>query len=284
MLVMYAIGKFVVDGTNKISATAQAIITTGDLSRRIKIDSRWDDLSYSAATINDLLARIEALMQGVKRVSDNIAHDLRTPLTRIRNDLEALKSNADRENLDVVIGEVDQLIRTFNSLLRISRIETEQQRSHFRLVDIGELLDDVCDFYHPLAEDKGIHLASDVVSATIHGDRDLLFQAFANVLDNALKFTPDGGLIRVSVDVKEHHCQVNVADSGPGISEEYHAKILQRFFRVDSSRNPEGTGLGLSLVNAVVLLHRGRIEFANNKPGLRVEMQIPLSRDLKKKK
>lgn len=200
--ISYLISVFVVRGTNRIAETAQDIIATGDLSRRLEVNNRWDDLSNMAAVLNTLLARIEELMQGVRRVSDNIAHDLRTPLTRMRNHIEELQASGKDGQYDSLLAEADHLLTTFNALLRITRIETERQRGHFGAVDLKKVLEDVSGFYAPLTEESGVRLECDLGEASIHGDRDLLFQAFANMLDNAVKFTPKGDASRLLSRVK----------------------------------------------------------------------------------
>ncbi len=265
VFVAYIISVFVVSGTNKIADTAREIISTGDLSRRLEVGSRWDDLGNMAAVLNVLLERIEELMRGVRQVSDNIAHDLRTPLTRMRGHIEELK---DDEAKDALMAEADHLLDTFNALLRISRIEAERQRSQFKDVNLQKLLEDVIAFYEPLAEEKSISLNASLMEARIHGDSNLLFQAFANLLDNALKFTPSGG--RVSIDVHKDNRQIKIVitDTGSGVSEDEKDKIFNRFFRSEKARSSAGTGLGLSLVNAVILLHGGHINVENNNPGL----------------
>ncbi len=266
----YLISIFVVSGTNKIASTAQDIIATGDLSRRVKIGSRWDDLSNMAAVLNMLLARVEELMQGVRQVSDNIAHDLRTPLTRIRNKIEALKIDNDNESYDTLLEETDQLLSTFNALLRISRIESEKQHSQFVQVDLKALIGDVMAFYEPLAEAKNISLQSDLSEASYHGDRDLLFQAYANLLDNAVKFSPDGGSIHVNLYQNNERIQIQISDNGPGINDYEKDKIFDRFYRGEKSRHTAGTGLGLGLVRAVITLHGGEVLVKNKNPGLSI--------------
>lgn len=271
VFVSYLISIFVVRGTNKIADTAQDIIATGDLTRRIDIGSEWDDLSNMAAVLNALLSRIEELMQGVRQVSDNIAHDLRTPLTRMRAHIETLqKQEPDKESYASLAKETDQILQTFNALLRISRIETEKQRSHFTEVQLQDILKDVIDFYEPLAEEKNITLTSQTIQANIQGDRDLLFQAYANLIDNALKFTPSGGTIAITLTRHEKEIRIIIEDTGPGIRDEDKKKIFTRFFRAEESRTTNGTGLGLSLVSAVIALHNGTVNAENMYPGLKI--------------
>jgi len=217
-------------------------------------------------------------MNGVKRVSDSIAHDLRTPLTRLRNDIENVRrQRKDDEQLAPVVEEVDHLIRTFNSLLRISRIETEQRRTHFTTFDLKTLLHDVGNFYQPLMEDKEIHFDEHLVSVSVYADKDLIFQAIANILDNALKFTQEGGQIQMRCQANERVCAITISDTGGGIPEEHLDKVMQRFYRADASRNPEGTGLGLALVGAVAQLHKGEVALHNDNLGLRVTIKLPVN-------
>jgi len=267
IFVAYIISVFVVRETNKIANTAQEIIETGDLSRRLEVGSRWDDLGNMAAVLNILLDRVEELMQGVRQVSDNIAHDLRTPLTRMRGKIETIKDNKNKEEL---LDEADHVLDTFNALLRISRIEAEKQKSQFSETNLKSLLEDVTEYYEPLAEDKGITLTSDLSEANIHGDRDLLFQAYANLIDNAIKFTPKGGNISIALNINENKTRIEIHDSGPGVPENEKKKIFNRFFRSTKCRSTSGTGLGLSLVSAVIDLHNGKIDVENKNPGLKI--------------
>jgi signal transduction histidine kinase len=264
VFVSYLISVFVVKGTNEIADTARDIIKTGDLSRRLKVSSNWDDLGNMSRVLNLLLDRIESLMNGVRQVSDNIAHDLRRPLTRTRNKIESM---ADSETKQVVLDEFDHILSTFNSLLRISRIESEQQRSQFVQLQLDALLNDVIGFYQPLAEDRRIQLNSQLMSCQYFGDKDLLFQAFANLLDNAIKFTPEHGLIDVELRVEDDRPVVSVQDNGCGIDEHNQTKVFERFYRAEQSRTSIGSGLGLSLVKAVVELHHGSIEIIRKNPG-----------------
>ena len=273
MLVVFAsyiISVFVVSGTNKIVETAQDIIRTGDLSRRLEFNSHWDDLSNMAIILNSLLDRIETLMAGVRQVSDNIAHDLRTPLTRLRNHIEDLQKKYEQEDYDVLLNEADHLLDTFTALLRVSRIETEQQKSHFHTIDLERIIEDVIDFYTPLAEEKNINLTVNTESATLHGDKDLLFQACANLLDNAIKFTSQDGSIHIELISNHDGITLTISDSGIGVDEDDINKIYDRFYRTEKSRTTKGTGLGLSLVKAVIVLHGGHIHAEPNNPGLRI--------------
>lgn len=269
VLVSFLISVFVAKGTNRIATTAQNIMDTGDLSKRLEVSSHWDDLSKMASTLNLMLDRIEALMLGLRQMSDNIAHDLRTPLTRLRNHIEeAKKDNADVNN-EALLSEADKLLNTFNALLRISRIETEKKREHFQAIALKHLLEDVIAFYEPLAELKHIRIYQRLIDATYHGDKDLLFQAYANILDNAIKYTPESGEIEIGMKADGQHYVIYIEDTGGGVAENEIDKVFQRFYRADVSRSSSGTGLGLSLVKAVFDLHHAEIMLQNSGKGLR---------------
>jgi signal transduction histidine kinase len=269
VLVSYLISVFVARGTNRIATTAQNIMDTGDLSKRLEVSSHWDDLGKMSSTLNLMLDRIEELMGGVRQVSDNIAHDLRTPLTRLRNHIEeAKKGNNDSEN-DALLNEADKLLNTFNALLRISRIETEQKREHFQILALKPLVEDVIAFYEPLAEKKHITINQQLLDAIYDGDKDLLFQAYANIVDNAIKYTPENGVISISMKNEGQQCVIMIEDTGGGVAENDLDKVFQRFFRADGSRSSSGTGLGLSLVKAVFDLHNGQLSLENTPKGLR---------------
>ena len=258
-----------------INDTCREIIT-GDLYRRIPVSGAEDDFDQLAGNLNAMLDRIEALMAGVRQVSDNIAHDLRTPLARLRNLLETLRGQTqeehNRELLDRAVAEADGLLTTFKALLRIGQVESGSRRAGFQEVDPAELLRDVIEFYEPLADEKEQHIETHLLAAPkLRGDRDLLFQAFANLLDNAIKYTPSQGRIWVALS----GTRVIVADNGPGIPPEARDKVLQRFYRLEESRSTPGNGLGLALVAAVAQLHNARIRLEDNGPGLRVILNFP---------
>ncbi len=277
IITSYMISRFVVSNTNRIALTAKQIMETGDLSQRIELTSRWDDLSYMAGIINDLLDRIQLLMQGIRQVSDNIAHDLRTPLTRLHHNLEDLRSQDHinqnpqaYESVDKLVNETDQMQRTFNALLRISRIESGKQHSAFEPLELDQLLQDVIELYEPLLEEKAITLKQDVEHISLQGDRNLLFQAFGNLMDNAVKFTPAKGWINLSLQKQGTDVIFVIEDSGPGVPSTDLGKIFERFYRAESSRHTPGSGLGLSLVGAVIDLHKGHISAENGQKGLRL--------------
>ncbi len=263
-----------------INQTSREIMS-GDLSRRIPMDRSGDDFDELAGNLNTMLDRIGSLMEEVRRISDNIAHDLKTPLTRLRNSLELLNTNdaEDPERRQALIeqsmAEADGLLSTFNALLRIARIGSGERRAAFAPVDLEQVLCGVVEFYAPLAEERQQSLELSVSStAVVAGDRHLLFQAFANLLDNAIKYTPSQGRIEVSLADQEGCPYVAVSDSGPGIPEQERDKVFRRFYRLESSRGLPGNGLGLSLVEAVAKVHQVELRVEDNAPGLRIEMMF----------
>jgi signal transduction histidine kinase len=273
VLVSFIISHFVVNRINTISQTAREIMDTGDLSQRIQVDTNWDDLSNLAQLLNRFLDRNEALMDGIREVSNNIAHDLRTPLTHLRNQIEDMKSREVHEDdMDALLTEADQILAIFNSLLRISNIEKGKRYKAFEAIELHALLRDVVELFEPVAEEKNIRIqykkSSDI---PLHGDRHLLFQMFANVLSNAIKFSPVGSDVIISASASE----VIIADRGVGIADAEKELVFRRFYRSDASRTMEGNGLGLSLVKAIIDLHQCTIVLEDNHPGLRVKVQLP---------
>ncbi|MGI9335569.1 MAG: sensor histidine kinase [Gammaproteobacteria bacterium] len=250
-------------------------IMSGDLSRRIPTRGTDDDFDQLARNLNDMLDRIQNLMESVRQVSDNIAHDLKTPLTRLRNRLEELGQDPEHRGdarIEEAIAEADRLLSTFSALLRIARVESSQSKSTFVPVRLRGLLEDVVELYEPLSEDR---LQTLEVSAdrdcTVNGDRDLLFQAFANLIDNGIKYTPQGGDIRVSLQVaSDGRPSVTVRDGGPGIPPQVREHVFKRFVRLEESRTTPGNGLGLSLVKAVADLHGASVELGGDTGGLEV--------------
>jgi len=282
-------------------------IMEGDLSRRIPTDGSGDEFDQLAVNLNRMLARIEALMASVRQVSDNIAHDLRTPLARLHTKLSQLRDlelgSVAAAGVDEAIADAEELLGAFSALLRIARVESGSRRAAFADLDPVVLLHDVAELYEPLAAEKGQHLEvvpeppePGAVGLRIHGDRDLLFQALANLLDNAIKYTPQGGDIRLAADVDQGAQQaarngaatgarhsaitLSVSDSGPGIPAALRGKVLQRFYRIDASRSEPGHGLGLSLVQAVAQLHGAQLTLDDAAPGLRVSLRLPGSGDM----
>ena len=276
VLVSFFISMFVVSRINIIGQTAQNIMATGDLSERISIDSNWDDLSNLAQSLNAMLARIEELMIGIKDVSDNIAHDLRTPLARLRTQLEsALKKTLTEEEIDGLLKETDELLGTFNALLRISQIEKGSQKFEFKQTSLKTILADVIELYDPLAEEKAIIIKHKLIELpTIPTYGHLIFQMIANIIDNALKYSPKESTVLIELALDDDYQLIRISDQGIGIKSEEHDKVFDRFYRSDKSRHTEGNGLGLSLVKAALALHKGEITFKDNNPGLVVEIRL----------
>ena len=268
-----------------INETSQQIIS-GNLGRRVPQSGTGDEFDQLAQNLNLMLARIEDLIAGMKQVTDNVAHDLRSPLTRLRSRLEvALMRPRDpdtyRQALESSISETDQLLRTFNALLRIGYVESGAPRDAFAVIDLGDLVHDVEELYAPVIEEHGLTLFTDVTkNLKIRGDRDLLVQAVINLLDNAIKYAASGREILLTTKATESGACLRVADRGPGIPVEKRAEVLQRFHRLDSSRAQPGNGLGLSLVAAVAKLHDADLVLGENAPGLAVDLEFRQAADL----
>ncbi len=257
-------------------------IMAGDLSQRIPIRGSGDELDQLAGNLNTMIDEIEHLMDGIRHVSDNIAHDLRTPLTRLRNRLEQLQVDLDddsphRGQVEHGIAEADQLLATFAALLRIARIEAGGHTAKFKPVDLAALVHDAAELYEALAEEKQLRFSTRVdASMSLDGDRDLLFQALTNLLDNAIKYTPAGGEVSLELKRVGNTADIVVSDTGSGIAEAERDKVGQRFYRLESSRSTPGSGLGLSLVKAVAKLHRAKLLLEDNAPGLKATLRLPI--------
>jgi signal transduction histidine kinase len=255
-------------------------IVAGDLRQRLPLRGVDDPFDKLAAIVNDMLDRIEALIQEVAGVGDDIAHDLRTPLTRVRVALERGRGNArtleeSQAVIDRAVLGLDQSLAIITALLRIAEIEHSRRLAGFGEVALADLVREVGDLYEPIAEEKHVALAVDAgAGATIHGDRDLLLEAIANLVDNAVKFTPAGGKVQLALLDSNGGSIVRVTDTGPGISEDERDMVLRRFYRSDRSRQTKGVGLGLSLVAAILKLHGFRLTIAAG-PGCVVEIAFP---------
>ena len=261
-------------------------IMTGDLTGRLEVTGTADEFDRLAISLNAMLGRIERLMTGLKEVSDNIAHDLKTPLTRMRNRVETALANATsdedyREALQATIEDSDQLIRTFDALLMIARVEAGSSNMEFSEIDVSDLVRDVGELYEPLAEEAGCAFNVNVDGpVTVHGNRELLSQAVANLIDNAIKYSNASsgpGVVNIGVEHGSAEAVITVNDNGPGIAEEDRERATERFVRLEASRSKPGAGLGLSLVTAVAGLHDGRLELSNNHPGLKAELILPIA-------
>jgi signal transduction histidine kinase len=261
-----------------ISRTVSSIVQS-DLAQRLPTDTGQDEFNTLSLTINRMLDQIEQLVHGVRNVSNAIAHDLRTPLAELRSRLEELSvtrpgPEESFAEIDAAVADVDRVIGIFNALLRLAEIDTGARRSGFVDVDPDEVVAKAVEFYLPAAELKGVALSFHGRAATIiRGDPVLLAQAIANLIDNALKFTPAQG--RIAVETLKHEngaVELAIADSGPGIPDAEKPRVAERFYRGDAGRGTPGVGLGLSVVSAVARLHAGRLELADNNPGLRAGM------------
>jgi len=263
-----------VEGRLRPAAQTAQAIAAGDLSRRVPVSRRQDEFDRLGESMNAMLDRIDRLMEGVRGVSDSIAHDLRTPIARARAKLEeALGGAADPEALRAAmeqgIADLDHITRVFGALLRIAEAEAGARRAAFAPLDLAAVLADVAEFYAAVAESGGQALELDLPPRIeMVGDRDLLAQAVGNLLDNALKFTPPGGRVRLSARaLPRERAEVVVEDSGPGLAPADRARAGERFFRADASRATPGSGLGLSLVLAVARLHGGDLALRDAAPG-----------------
>jgi signal transduction histidine kinase len=291
------VARRVLQRIDAMTGTAQRIMA-GDLSGRLPVGRSGDELDRLASNLNAMLERIEALMVGLKEVSDNIAHDLKTPLTRLRNRAEeALASSGSeaeyRNALERTIEESDGLIRTFNALLMIARAESGQARGNMDDFDAAEVAYGIHELYEPLAEDDGMRLRVRTVPTRLHGNRELISQALANLVENAIKYGKpvpsarplsagavagsDGREILIEARRDGDQVLLSVTDHGPGIPEADRRHAVERFVRLEASRTQPGSGLGLSLASAVATLHGGELRLGDARPGLTATLAIPAS-------
>ena len=286
----YWVSRRLLTRIDRLAATTRTIMA-GDLAGRLPIAGSGDELDRLSDSLNLMLARIEQLMAGLREVSDNIAHDLKTPLNRLRNRVEAALREpygepVYREALERTIEEADGLIKTFNALLSIARIEAGAGGENRETLDVSALLRDVAELYEPVAEERGLVLKAEADAPIfIRADRQLLGQAIANLIDNAIKYGTseaapgDAGArpeVEVSAEAKGPIAEIVVTDRGPGVPVSDRARVLDRFVRLEASRSEPGSGLGLSLVAAVARLHGGSLSLEDNEPGLRVILALPI--------
>jgi signal transduction histidine kinase len=263
-----------------ISTTTRAI-SRGDLTRRVSKSGDGDEFDELADIINDMLERIARLMDGVRQVSNAIAHDLRTPITRARARLEDASTHASTTDdlhsaIERAMLDLDGIVGVFEALLRIAEIEAGSRRAAFAPIDLAPLLYDIDELYRAVAEERGLLLETSIQEPLLLlGDRELIQQAVTNLLDNALKFSAAGTTIFFTGKVGDQVIEISIADQGPGISDADRDRATERFFRAESARNTSGSGLGLALVAAVAQLHNGTLRLANNDPGLRAIITLP---------
>jgi signal transduction histidine kinase len=288
LIIWFAIGRNALKRIDRTSIAAQKIMG-GDLAERLPVTGAGDEFDRLSVSLNAMLARMEKLNEGLRQVSDNIAHDLKTPLTRLRNKAEsALSGDRDQQEyraaLEEVISESDQLIRTFNALLMISRVEAGSAAAEMSELDLSAIAGEFAELYEPVVEDQDMRFERRIEPGImVRGNRELIGQAISNLVDNAIKYGENAERPEIEISVRRADKLVllTVADHGPGVPEDKYGDVVKRFFRLDESRSKPGTGLGLALTAAVMELHGGRIELAatdasaaSNK-GLAVTMVFP---------
>ncbi|MGD9829108.1 MAG: sensor histidine kinase [Hyphomicrobiaceae bacterium] len=288
----YLISRAIMRRVDATTAASLAIMR-GDLAQRLPVSASGDEFDRLSTSLNAMLARIEQLMVGLSEVSDNIAHDLKTPLNRLRNQCESALRDprggpAYREGLERTIEMADELIRTFNALLAIARLEANAVPEGMEPLDIAAIVADIAELYEPVAEEHGMSLALTppppaLAPVRVKGNRQLIGQALTNLVENAIKYgrgsgqPPDGADITLAMALTGRSVEIVVADRGPGIGEADRERALRRFVRLEASRSAPGTGLGLSLVSAVTRLHGGTLRLEDNAPGLRIVLALPIA-------
>ncbi|UVK44514.1 HAMP domain-containing histidine kinase [Mesorhizobium sp. AR07] len=288
LLIWFFVGRAALKRIDSVSDASRRIMG-GDLSGRLPVTGAGDEFDRLSENLNAMLARIATLNEGLKQVSDNIAHDLKTPLTRLRNRAEATlsgkhKTSDYRQALEGTIAESDQLIKTFNAILMISRLEAGYSSENTNRVDLAEAVRDVVELYEPVAEEAGVSLEADAREAAfVNGNRELIGQALSNIVDNAIKYSTGANAqpaVRVALERTGTEVRLSVADNGHGIPDDGdRARATERFVRLEKSRSQPGSGLGLSLAKAVMTFHNGRLELLPGNPGLSVVMSFPARED-----
>jgi signal transduction histidine kinase len=275
----WLLGRTLLQRIDVINSTAQRV-TAGELSKRVALSGQHDEFDELAGHLNTMLARIEKLLTGMREVTDNVAHDLRRPLTRLRNRIEVTlmeerNSQEYRRVLEETLEDANELMKTFSALLEIAQAEAGSFRGEWKEVDLSMLLEELGGLYFDEAEvrRKRFELRIDP-GLTLTGNRHLLAQAISNLLDNAFKYTPDDSAIRLQAAAQPGYLKLTVSDNGPGIAIEQRARVLERFVRLDVDRSTAGNGLGLSLVKAVADLHEAELRLEDNRPGLRVVLRF----------
>lgn len=284
ILIWFFVGRAALKRIDGVSSASKRIMG-GDLSGRLPVTGAGDEFDRLSHNLNTMLARIATLNEGLRQVSDNIAHDLKTPLTRLRNRAEATlagkhKVTDYREALEATIAESDQLIKTFNAILMISRLEAGYSSENLAKVDLAAAIHDVVELYEPVAEEGGVSLeAAPMDNIEIDGNRELIGQALSNIVDNAIKYSTDASekpTVLVTLERANGQIRLAVTDNGQGIpDEDDRARATERFVRLEKSRSQPGSGLGLSLAKAIMKFHRGRLDLLPANPGLSVVMSFP---------
>jgi signal transduction histidine kinase len=265
-----------------VARTSREIVA-GNLSQRVPIRGSDDEFDHLATSVNAMLDRIEDLMRNMRQVSNDIAHDLRTPLTRLRQRLEQARRHNHsveqmQDTLGASIGQVDSILETFNALLRIAQIEAGQGSDAHAVFDLSETLERIVEDFAPAAEDRGQTLTARFSRGLlVNGDRELIVQMVVNLLENAMRHSPAGAVVGLIAGGGDMEVEISVTDNGPGIPAEEREKVLRPFYRLESSRTTDGSGLGLSLVSAVAKRHNASLTLSNNTPGLRVTVRFPAS-------
>ncbi|MER8430503.1 sensor histidine kinase [Mesorhizobium caraganae] len=288
LLIWFFVGRAALKRIDSVSEASRRIMG-GDLTGRLPVTGAGDEFDRLSENLNTMLARIATLNEGLKQVSDNIAHDLKTPLTRLRNRAEATlsgkhKTTDYRQALEGTIAESDQLIKTFNAILMISRLEAGYSSESTSKVDLPAAVRDVVELYEPVAEEAGVELETSVEGDfAVNGNRELIGQALSNIVDNAIKYSTDATekpAVRVALQRVGHDIRLSVADNGHGIPDDAdRARATERFVRLEKSRSQPGSGLGLSLAKAIMTFHNGKLELLSANPGLSVIMSFPVRED-----
>ena len=277
----FLIGYTIIHSISRISRTARRIVD-GDFSERVPTHANdADEMSQLADDLNHMLDRIEALITSQRQVTNNIAHDLRSPLNRMRNRMEVAlldrnsEAGALREVIADSVEDAENLLKTFNALLNIAQVES-RAKDDFKHESLSAICDDLAELYDVMTEEGEHSFEAHIERGLdIMGNRQLIAQAITNLLDNAVKYTPSGGHITLSAEQRGENIHVSVGDNGHGIPPDKRDEVLKRFVRLDSARSTPGNGLGLSLVSAIVALHNGSLQLHDNKPGLRIEITLP---------
>ena len=289
LLIWFFVGRRALKRIDDVSRASQRIMD-GDLTGRLPVNGSGDEFDRLSSNLNVMLGRILELNEGLKQVSDNIAHDLKTPLTRLRNRAEEALSGKKtgpeyREALEDMISESDQLIRTFNAILMISRLEAGYSSENLENMSVAPIVSDVAEMYEPVAEDAGVQLKLGALDdVPLHINRELVGQTVSNLVDNAIKYalrSENDAAVDLSMERDQQWVRIAVADNGPGIPEDKREQATERFVRLEESRTQPGSGLGLSLAKAVMKLHGGALRLEDNGPGLRAVLEFPLIKDEK---